>query len=291
MTNEITIGIISFNEQKNILNILNSIKSQKIPNSFYLREIIICDDSSDDTPNLIRSFTEENPDLKIHLFHNEVRNGAASGWNMIFKQSTGDIIVLYDADISLDENCTYNLVKNFSKIDNGLSASNSQPVNYSNIYEIAAKFISNWLRKIRKQAITQYTVMGRAFAIKSDLAKKIHIPENIIAIDLFIQDEVLKLNKEIKYIDEAVVFFKAPSNLYDFLSQVIRADSGHRQISLVKTKKLSKKMNLTTSISCFLDDPIGGIALLYCYSFLPYHKIKYSKKISHPKWYVAESTK
>lgn len=291
MTNEITIGIISFNEQKNILNILRSLKSQKIPHPFQLREIIICDDSSDDTPHLIRSFTQENSDLKIRLFHNEVRKGAASGWNMIFKQSIGDILVLYDADISLDENCTYNLVKNISKNGNDLSASNSQPVNYSNIYERATRFTSNWLRKIRKQAITQYTVMGRAFAIKIDLAKKISIPENVIAIDLFLQDEVLKLNKEIIYIDEAVVFFKAPSNLYDFLSQVIRAESGHKQISLVKTKKLSKRMNFKTSIRCFLDDPIGGLALLYCYSFLSYHKRKYSKQISNPKWYVAESTK
>lgn len=289
--NEISIGIISFNEQKNILNLLGSLKSQRIPHPFHLKEVIICDDSSDNTPTLIRSFAKANSDLCIYLFHNKTRNGAAKGWDMIFRQSSGDILVLYDADIILDENCTFNLVKNISNNSIGLSASNPQPINPENIYGRAARFISNWLRNIRKQGLTQYTVMGRALAIRDDIAKKIFIPANIIAIDLFIQDEVLKFNEKVKYVDDAKVFFKTPSTLFDFLSQVLRADHGHKQISLVCTKKLSKIVNLKTSISCFIGDPLGGLALIYCYSFLPYHKIKHSVRVSSPKWDVATSTK
>jgi glycosyltransferase involved in cell wall biosynthesis len=288
---EITIGIISFNEQKNILNILGSIRSQNIQYPFHLKEIIICDDSFDSTPTLIRSFTKNNSDLCIYLFHSKTRKGAAAGWNKIFRQSTGDILVLYDADIILDENCTFNLVKYISVNGNGLTASNPQPINRSNVYGRATKFVSNWLRKVRKLGVTQYTVMGRALAIRDDLAKKITVPENVIAIDLFIQNEVLKLNEQILYVDEAKVFFKTPTTLYDFLSQVLRADYGHKQISHIHTKKLSTKANFKTSLSCFLIDPLGGLSLIYCYAFLPYHKIKYSKSISSSKWYVAKSTK
>ncbi len=221
---EISIGIISYNEEKNIIALLNSIKSQNIPVPFLLKEIIISDDSSDGTPDLIRDFTIANRNLSIRLFHSETRRGAASGWNEIFRESSGDILVLYDADIRLEKNCTCNLVKSISGKGIGLCASNPQPIKYSNIYGRATKFISNWLRKIRRSTLSRYTVMGRGLAIRNDLAKKIIIPEDLIAIDLFLQNKLIELDEKIWYNDDAKVFFKSPSTLYDFLSQVLRAE-------------------------------------------------------------------
>lgn len=288
---EISIGIISYNEEKNIITLLNSIKSQNIPAPFLLKEIVISDDSSDVTPDLIRDFINANPNMSIRLFHSETRRGAASGWNEIFRESSGDILVLYDADIRLEKNCTFNLVKSISGKDIGLCASNPQPIKYSNIYGRATTFISNWLRKIRRSNLTRYTVMGRGLAIRNDLAKKIIIPEDIIAIDLFLQNKLIELDEKIWYNDDAKVFFKSPSTLYDFSSQVLRARSGHRQISFYKGEELPASANLKATVACFLKDPVGGLSTIYCYMFIPYYEMRYSKKISSAKWYVAKSTK
>ena len=288
---EISIGIICYNEEKNIIALLNSIKSQNIPAPFLLKEIVISDDSSDDTPDLIRDFIKANPNISIRLFHSETRRGAASGWNEIFRESSGDILVLYDADIRLEKNCTFSLVKSIYGKDIGLCASNPQPIKYSNIYGRATTFISNWLRKIRRSNLTRYTVMGRGLAIRNDLAKKIIIPEDIIAIDLFLQNKLIELNENIWYNDDAKVFFKSPSTLYDFSSQVLRARSGHRQISFYKGEELPASANLKATVSCFLKDPVGGLSTIYCYMFIPYYEMRYSKKISSAKWYVAKSTK
>ena len=55
---KITIGIPSYNEEKNIKNLLQSIIDQY--NKFYiLKEIIISDDSNDKTPDIIREFAKE----------------------------------------------------------------------------------------------------------------------------------------------------------------------------------------------------------------------------------------
>lgn len=288
---EISIGIISYNEEKNIITLLNSIKSQNIPAPFLLKEIVISDDSSDVTPDLIRDFIKANPNMSIRLFHSETRRGAALGWNEIFRESSGDILVLYDADIRLEKNCTFNLVKSISGKDIGLCASNPQPIKYSNIYGRATTFISNWLRKIRRSNLTRYTVMGRGLAIRNDLAKKIIIPEDIIAIDLFLQNKLIELDEKIWYNDDAKVFFKSPSTLYDFSSQVLRARSGHRQISFYKGEELPASANLKATVGCFLKDPVGGLSTIYCYMFIPYYEMRYSKKISSAKWYVAKSTK
>ena len=130
--NQISIGIISYNEERNIVNLLNSIKCQYL-GKFIIKEIIISDDSNDDTPFLIKEFIKKNPQLLFRLFHHSERRGAYAGWNEIFKEATGDYLVLYDADVILTQKTTYNLVNAF-KLNVGLCASNPQPLEYSSIY-------------------------------------------------------------------------------------------------------------------------------------------------------------
>lgn len=289
--NQISIGIISYNEEKNIINLLNSIKCQYL-GKFFIKEIIISDDSNDNTPFLINEYIEKNPQLLIRLFHHNERRGAYAGWNEIFKEATGDYLVLYDADVILAEKTTHSLVNAFSRGDVvGLCASNPQPLAYSSsIYGRATKFLTNWLQNIRKNGLTQFTVMGRGLAIKKDLAKKITIPENIIAIDYFLQIMVLQLRKQVVYVNNAIIYFKTPENLDDFLSQVLRANFGHKQLSFYKTKKLPIISNIKITLKSIWSDPFGGLVTLYCYCFIPYYTLRNKNKISS-KWEIAQSTK
>ncbi|HET9806573.1 MAG TPA: glycosyltransferase [Nitrososphaeraceae archaeon] len=287
--NQISIGIISYNEEKNIVNLLNSIKYQYL-DKFFIKEIIISDDSNDNTPFLIKDFIKKNPQLLIKLFHHNERRGAYAGWNEIFKEAIGYCLVLYDADVILAKKTTYSLVNAFSQ-DIGLCASNPQPRAHFSIYGRATKFITDWLQNIRKTGLSQFTVMGRGLAIKSDLAKKITIPENIIAIDYFLQIKVLELGKQVVYVNSAILYFKTPENLDDFLSQVLRANFGHKQLSFYyKTKKLPIISNIKITLKSILSDPFGGIATLYCYCFIPYYALRNKNKISS-KWEIAQSTK
>jgi glycosyltransferase involved in cell wall biosynthesis len=286
--NSLSIGIISYNEEKNITNLLNSIKSQNL-GKFSLKEIIISDDSDDDTPFLIKEFIKNNSQFLIRLFHHNERRGASAGWNEIFREAKGDYLVLYDADVILEKETTYNLVNGFSS-EIGLCAGNPQPIEIINIYGRATKFISTWLQNVRKVGLTQFMVMGRGLAIRQDLAKVIIISDNIIAIDYFLQLKVLELNKKVTYVDNSKIYFKTPKNLEDFLSQVLRANFGHKQLSYFKTKKLSFVTSLKITFKSFLFDPYGGIATLYCYFFIPYYKLNYKHNMLS-KWDIAKSTK
>ncbi len=286
--NQLSIGIISYNEEKNISNLLNSIKWQQL-GKFHLKEIIISDDSQDDTPILIKEFIKNNTQFVIRLFHHHERRGASAGWNEIFKEATGDYLVLYDADVILEKQTTYNLVNEFTS-GIGLCAGNPQPIEISNIYGRASKFISTWLQNVRKDGVTQFMVMGRGLAIRQDLAKEIIISENIIAIDYFLQLKVLELDKKVIYVDKAKIYFQTPKNLEDFLSQVLRANFGHKQLSYYKTTKLSFVNSIRITLKSFLSDPYGALATLYCYFFIPYYKFHYKHKMSS-KWDIAKSTK
>jgi len=95
---KVTVGIPSYNEQSNIKTILESLIYSNL-NSINLSEIIISDDSTDDTPNIVNQFMK-NHSKKIIFLHNDKRKGAASAWNDIIQNANGEIIVLYDADVN-----------------------------------------------------------------------------------------------------------------------------------------------------------------------------------------------
>ncbi len=93
----VTVGIPSFNEEKNILNLLRSIIKQR-SECFSICEIIISDDSSDNTFNLIQQFAC-NSKTAIKCLHHSYRMGVGNAWTEIFQNAKGDVIVLYDGDV------------------------------------------------------------------------------------------------------------------------------------------------------------------------------------------------
>ena len=64
----ITVGIPSYNERQNIVNLLRAIEEQHTP----IFEVLISDDSTDNTHSLVHTFAE-NSLLDIQLFHHDTR--------------------------------------------------------------------------------------------------------------------------------------------------------------------------------------------------------------------------
>ena len=321
----VTVGIPSYNEEMNISNLLKSIielnkldnqpepknndhsyEKKEYSNSstrednrmiaakdFTISEIIISDDSSDNTYRLVEALAAENPSLNIKLLHHENRRGVPAAWNEIFEEAIGEIIVLYDADIIISNSTTANLVQSIND-GIGLCASNSQPlVLKESAVSRASVFIAEWLRWVRKSGLSQYTVMGRALSILSQVAKRITIPEGVIALDLYLQCKVVELGFKVVYNDQALVYFRPPDNMKDFSSQIIRATNGHKQIRHLLTGRyigLPLRNRLVASVKSIVHDPKGVICLIYCYSLLPFYGRNLTATDSS-KWDIAKSTK
>jgi glycosyltransferase involved in cell wall biosynthesis len=319
----VTIGIPSYNEEKNISNLVRSIiehnksenqsanhdhgirnrdeeddsntsKNKEInyTKDFVIAEIIISDDSSDRTCNIVEGIAAE-CSMNIKLLHHDMRRGVSAAWNEIFKEAIGDIIVLYDADIKIDNNTTAYLVESI-RDGIGLCASNTRPlVPKESTVSRAAIFIAEWLRSVRNNRLSQYTVMGRAISVSSHIAKKIIIPENVIALDLYLQCKVLELGFKVVYNDQALVYFRPPDNMEDFSSQVIRATNGHKQIQNMQTgvcARLPFRIGLIAALKNIMKDPGGAVSLICCYLLLPLYRTKLTG-IDSAKWHIAKSTK
>lgn len=284
----VTIGIPAYNEENNILNLLKSIEGDS---RGLVSEIIISDDSSDSTPQLVEQFARNSSVPVIHLHHQE-RRGAASAWNEIFRHATGDVIILYDADTVPRPDCTSRLA---ASVSNGavLCASNSQPVKTKGVAGRASAFISNWLRVVRQARLSQYTVMGRGLAIEASTAKSIAIPIDIIAIDLYLQCVVMDMGRDVAYNDDAVVYFRPAESMQDLASQVLRAVNGHRQVR-EHIERLGVGLPLRVAIAqtarTVLSDPIGAASVAIGYSPLPYYKSRLAG-INSALWHTAASSK
>ena len=287
---KVTIGVPTFNEEENILTFLRSLEAN-ISGNYFASEIIISDDSSDNTPKVIDEFTKSSS-MNIRFIHHHERRGTAAAWNEIFEESTGDIIVLYDADIILQQNCTYELI---SKIHGkvGMCASNQKPIQVKGLLGRASIFISKWLELVRNRGLSQYSVMGRALSIYSELAKKISIPNDIIAIDLYLQCKVMEHGFDIFYNDDALVYFYPANNMSDFISQILRAFNGHRQIRKYLRRlevNLSPYVAIIETIRNISRDPSGALSVAVCYTLIPFYMFKL-KGTNSSRWHIAKSTK
>ncbi|HKZ61976.1 MAG TPA: glycosyltransferase family 2 protein [Nitrososphaera sp.] len=283
----VTVGIPAYNEEQNIVNLLHSLEAQRR----LISEVIVSDDSADRTPDLVSDFAKSSP-LGITLLHHKARRGAAAAWNEIFQKASGDVVVLYDADTIPHPSCTEQLASRLSE-NTALCASNSQPVQAAGVAGRASVFISNWLRSVRLWGLSQYTVMGRALAIDAEIAKKIQIPAEVIAIDLYLQCKILEMGLHVVYNDGAIVYFKPASSMQDLASQVMRAFNGHNQM---KDRVSPLRIDLPAHVAVaqalknVLIDPLGAISAIAGYSLMPYYRSRLEHTDS-AKWHTADSSK
>lgn len=287
---KVTVGIPSYNEESNIKTILESLIYSNLE-SINLSEIIISDDSTDDTTNIVHQFMK-NHSKKIIFLHNDKRKGAASAWNDIIQNANGDIIVLYDADVTPNPDCTIELVKKIN--DNvGICASNPKAIPSKAIPAKGTIFVGKWLESVRKRQLSQYTVMGRGLSIRSDIAKKITIPKALIAIDLYLQNRVIEMGYDVVFNPNAIVQFKPARTFVDFSSQVMRATNGHHQLKELgysSKNQLSIGVAIEEFIRIAMRNPTEALSTCLCYIMIPFFAPR-GKNFDNVLWHIAESTK
>lgn len=110
----VTLIIPTYNEEEVIVQKLNNVKELEYPRK--LIEVIVIDSAStDDTPNLVQDFINENIDeLNILLVKQESREGKARALNDVWGLCNGDILILSDADSLLHEDALRQVASNFA---------------------------------------------------------------------------------------------------------------------------------------------------------------------------------
>lgn len=102
-----SIVIPTYNESQDIRDTIRALLNLRD----YDYEIIIVDDSTDDTPDIVASFD----DPKIHLLRPRVREGRCGARNMGILASQGDILIVLNADVRLPHDFLSSVAKHYKK--------------------------------------------------------------------------------------------------------------------------------------------------------------------------------
>lgn len=109
MFQKLSIVIPAYNEGKTIHLILDKVKAVALLGGIQ-KEIIIVDDcSKDDTGEAVKRYMDENPDFNIQYFKHEVNQGKGAALHTGIQKSTGEYIIIQDADLEYDPE-EYNLL-------------------------------------------------------------------------------------------------------------------------------------------------------------------------------------
>ncbi|AIJ04902.1 glycosyl transferase family protein [Methanocaldococcus bathoardescens] len=105
---KVSIIIPAYNEEKTIQKILKKVLDVELPLE---KEIIVVNDgSTDKTKEIVEEFKKNHPNGNIKLL-NKKNGGKGSALKVGIKHSTGDIIIIQDADLEYDPNDYPKLIK------------------------------------------------------------------------------------------------------------------------------------------------------------------------------------
>ncbi len=106
---KLSIIIPAYNEARTIHLILNKIKQVQLLGNTAKEIIVVNDASSDDTEKSLLEYRNSNPEIKIHYYKHPFNKGKGAAIHTGIAMSTGDFIIIQDADLEYDPN-EYNIL-------------------------------------------------------------------------------------------------------------------------------------------------------------------------------------
>jgi glycosyltransferase involved in cell wall biosynthesis len=111
----LSIYVPCYNEEENITNTLINIK--KAIQDITYEILIVDDDSKDKTVELAKKFKNENLDINIKIFENNINKGIGSNFYSTAQKATGKYYMLINGDACDPHNEIQKIVKNIGKAE------------------------------------------------------------------------------------------------------------------------------------------------------------------------------
>lgn len=291
----VSIGIPAYNEESNITYLLSDLLRQK-GRGFSIKEIIVSSDGSQDkTVEKVSSFQNK----IVSVIDNYRRSGIAARLNQLVKLSTSDILVILNADISIQDSLFIEkLINPIVQKRADLTSCPIQELPAQNFFEhilaVSMKIKHRIFKHIR-QGNNVFTCHGPARAFSKKIYKKIHFPSSI-GEDAYSYLFCIYYGYTYEYVTKAHVLYKLPTNLLDHQKQSERFFYSKIQMEKLFGEKFVKTqyhIPFTYIIESFIYFAIKNPIKIFSYLLiLVFLKIKpISLSTMKEEWDISNSSK
>ncbi len=286
-----SIGIMAYNEEANIGQLLNSILGQRTRICSISEVFVVASGCTDNTEAVVRDYICK--DRRVKLIVQTEREGKASAINLFLSRARGDIFVLAGADTVLEKDTVENLVKYFTDPAVGMTGGHPIPVDKTDNF---IGFTVNLLWRMHHRVALEHPKMGELVAFKNIVKT---IPHDTAVDEASIEAIITRLGYRLRYADDAIVYNKGPEGMRDFIKQRRRIAAGHLHLRLSQGYSVSTT-SWKSTLQPFLNEIwsekgrilwiVGAVFLEFYARFLGYYDF-YIKKKNPFIWDVASSTK
>lgn len=288
----VSLGIIAFNEGKNIVNLLQSVSHQKLQKVVIDEAIVVSSGSIDKTVESVLEYSQR--DKIVSLIVQDRREGKASAINEFLRSCKSQVVIVTSGDVILDKETVENLVSPFMADERiGMSSARPIPVNSAHGFMGFVSTVHWRLHRLLQRH-------GETIAFRKDLVSC--IPNAVSADEAYVEATVQHKGYKIVQPSNAVIFNKGSENITEFLKQIRRHYAGHLFIR-AKFSYIVSSMTLTgiagvvkELLRCLRDNPdrinyIVGYVLLEATGRLLGTWDFYVMKRHYSIWCTAETTK
>jgi biofilm PGA synthesis N-glycosyltransferase PgaC len=235
---EITLIVAAYNEKDFIQTKIKNSLSLNYPKE-KLHFIFITDGSSDETPDIVRQFSE------IRLMHESARKGKTAALNRAMKTVTTPIVIFTDANTLLNENAIKEITKHYSDPNVGGVAGEKKVISNKNAKAEAGEGIY-WKYEsfLKKQDSDFYTVVGAAgelFSIRTKLYEE--LDENVLLDDFIISLRVCSKGYRVAYEPNAYAIESPSDSMKEEQKRKIRISAGSIQAMIILKSLLNPFRN------------------------------------------------
>ncbi|MFP3985706.1 MAG: glycosyltransferase, partial [Candidatus Bathyarchaeia archaeon] len=213
----VSVGIIVYNEGKNILDLLQSVSEQKLQKALIDEVIVVSSGSTDKTNEHVLEYSKRNG--KVRLIAQAKREGKALAINIFLKNSRNEIVLVSGGDVIFAAETVENLISPLIRDERvGMSSARPVPVNDTHSF---TGFVSRMHWRL-------HFLLGRhgeTIAFRKDLVK--HIPMEVSADEAYVEAAVSRQGFKTVQLDNSVVFNKGSETITEFIEQIRRHYAGH----------------------------------------------------------------
>jgi len=276
---DVSIGIMAYNEEKNIGALIEALHNQKT-RSVRIKEIIVVSSGSTDKTDEIVKHSS------VRLIRQEKRLGKASAINEFLKTAVSDILVLCSADINPNPDTVEKLCRPLQKPKIGIVASRPVPKTKKNLIGKIVK--RQW--QLHHKISLKKPKFGEMIAFRKVFTKI----ENTAADEEYIAMLVMRNGYHGVYAPDAVVHNKGPNNISDFIRQKRRIHCGH--LELWKKYRYRASSSVSGKAALIVKELQNQPLLFCCLIFFEglsriLGSIDYYQGKRHYIWQMIESSK